>query len=117
MSAQVRPGRTFITFLCCVLALPTCTYILPGVSAVDASAAVSAGVILGLGYLLLRPLLRILTLPVGCLTLGLFNTVIDVGLIYLSDYLIEGFSVEGLVPALLAAILVNSLCAIVGGFR
>lgn len=117
MSREVRQGKTFITFMCCVLSMATLPYLLPGVTAADPQAAVAAGVILGLVYLILRPAMRLLTLPVGCLTLGLFNLVIDVGLIYLSSHLIEGFQVEGIMNTILSAVLVNSACAIVGGFR
>ena len=117
MSKEVRQGKTFITFMCCVLSMATLPYLLPGVTAAEPQAAVAAGVILGLAYLVLRPVMRILTLPVGCLTLGLFNLVIDVGLIYLSTQLIDGFAVEGIMNTILSAVLVNSACAIVGGFR
>lgn len=117
MSKEVKQGKTFITFMCCVLSMATLPYLLPGVTAAEPQAAVAAGVILGLAYLVLRPLMRILTLPVGCLTLGIFNFVIDVGLIYLSTHLIDGFMVDGIMSAVLSAVLVNSVCAIVGGFR
>lgn len=117
MSKDVKQGKTFITFMCCVLSMATLPYLLPGVTAAEPQAAVAAGVILGLAYLVLRPLMRILTLPVGCLTLGIFNFVIDVGLIYLSTHLIDGFMVDGIMSAVLSAVLVNSVCAIVGGFR
>lgn len=117
MSKEVRQGKTFITFMCCVLSMATLPYLLPGVTAAQPQAAVAAGVILGLAYLLIRPVMRILTLPVGCLTLGIFNFVIDVGLIYLSTQLIDGFMVDGVMSAVLSAVLVNSVCAIVGGFR
>lgn len=117
MSKEVKQGKTFITFMCCVLSMATLPYLLPGVTAAEPSAAVAAGVILGLAYLVIRPVMRILTLPVGCLTLGLFNLVIDVALIYLSSQLIDGFMVDGIMNTILSAVLVNSVCAIVGGFR
>ena len=117
MSKEVKQGKTFITFMCCVLSMATLPYLLPGVTAAEPQAAVAAGVLLGLAYLILRPAMRLLTLPVGCLTLGLFNLVIDVGLIYLSSQLIDGFQVEGIMNTILSAVLVNSVCAIVGGFR
>ena len=117
MSREVRQGRTFATFLCCVLAMATLPYLLPGVTADSAEAAITAGVLLGLGYLLARPLLRILTLPVGCLTLGLFNLAIDVGLVWACGQLIDGFYVAGIMDAVLSAVLVNSVCAVAGGFR
>ena len=117
MSKEVKQGKTFVTFMCCVLSMATLPYLLPGVTAAEPQAAVAAGVILGLAYLILRPVMRILTLPVGCLTLGIFNFVIDVGMIYLSTYLIDGLMVDGIMNMILSAVLVNSACAIVGGFR
>ena len=114
---SVKQSRTFVTFICCIMAMVTCPYLLPGITVTEPMQAVAAGTLLGLAYLVIRPVMRLLTLPLGCLTLGLFNLVIDVGLIWGCGQLIEGFAVAGIVDALLAAILVNSVCAIVGGFR
>jgi len=113
----VRQGKVFITFLCCIMAMVTCPYLLPGITVSDPVQSVTAGTLLGLAYLIVRPLMRLFTLPIGCLTLGLFNLVIDVALIWGCGYLIEGFEVAGLLDALLASVLINSICAIVGGFR
>ena len=117
MSKEVKQGRTFITFLCCILAMVTLPHLLPGVTAAETSASIAAGTLLGLAYLILRPVLRILTLPVGCLTLGIFNLVIDVGLIWLCGQIIDGFQVATVMDAILSAVLVNSVCAVAGGFR
>lgn len=113
----IRQGRIFITFLCCVLAVTTCPYLLSGITVTDPMQAVTAGTLLGLAYLIIRPLMRLLTLPLGCLTLGLFNLVLDVVLIWGCGQLIEGFNVAHILDALLASVLVNSVCAISGGFR
>ena len=114
---KVRQNRTFITFMCCILSMVTSPYLLEGITVSEPAQAVAAGTLLGLAYLLMRPLLRLLTLPVGCLTLGLFNLAIDAALIWGCGSLIEGFQVATVFDALLAAVLVNSVCAIVGGFR
>ena len=113
-----RPGRTFAMFLCCVLAVPTAHAIMPGlIQVAEPAQAVAVGVVLGAAYLLARPLLRLITMPLGCLTFGLFHWVIDVGLIYASAYFIEGFAVSSLGVAVLLALFINALIAIVGGFR
>ena len=114
---DAKPGGIAVTFLCCVLGVPTCAKILPGISAADVMASLQAGVLLGVAYLLLRPGLKILTLPIGCLTLGLTNFAIDVGLLYGCAYLIEGFSVESVVSAIGAALLINGISAVAGGFK
>ncbi len=114
---EAKPGDIAVTFLCCVLGVPTCAKILPGIVAADVMASLQAGVLLGVAYLLLRPGLKLLTLPIGCLTLGLTNFAIDVGLLYGCAYLIEGFSVESVVAAIGTALLINASSAFAGGFR
>ena len=119
-----RKKNYFLVFLTCVLAIPTCGVLLnelalPGGLTQENLALlepwVAVGVLLGVAHLLLRPVLRLVSAPIGCVTLGLFGLVIDVGLIYLCAYLVEGFHVSGLLYALLTAILINTICAIVGG--
>ncbi|MBQ8954670.1 MAG: phage holin family protein [Clostridia bacterium] len=114
---NAKPGGIAVTFLCCVLGVPTCAKMLPGIAAADVMASLQAGVLLGVAYLLLRPGLKLLTLPIGCLTLGLTNFAIDVGLLYGCAYLIEGFSVESVVSAIGTALLINGISAIAGGFK
>ena len=116
---KARPGRMTATFLCCLLAIPTLCRLLPPemMAAEQAGDALAVGVILGLAYLVLRPLLRLVTLPIGCLTLGLFNLVLDAGLIYACAWFIPGFTVGGPVAVLIAAVFVNTLSAVAGGFR
>ena len=114
---KAKPSGVAITFMCCVLAVPTCAKMLPGIVVEDYMAALQAGVLLGVAYLLLRPALKLLALPIGCLTLGLANFAIDAGLLYGCAYLIEGFSVESFISALGVALLINGISAVAGGFR
>ena len=114
---EARPSGIAVTFLCCVLGVPTCAKLIPGIAAADVMAGLQAGVLLGVAYLLLRPALKLLTLPIGCLTLGLTNFAIDVGLLYGCAYLIEGFSVENVIAAVGTAVLINGISAFAGGFK
>lgn len=108
--------RKWLAFLSCLLALPLCAEMLPGITAHPLSSAVVAGALLGAAYLLLRPVLRLLTLPIGCATLGLSGFAIDMALILLVARYVPGFSVAGLPWAALTALLVNGLTLITGGF-
>lgn len=114
---NARPGSVMATFLCCVLGVPTCVKLLPGLYAADMMSAVAVGVLLGAAYLALRPILRVVTFPVGCLTFGLFNAVIDVALLYGCAALIEGFAIESVIAAVGTALLIGLLSGIVGGFK
>ena len=117
MNKKPQFSRNTLTFLCCLLAMPTATYLIPGIAADTIETAILAGAVLGGCYLLVRPILRVLTLPIGCLTLGLTNLLIDVALIEALPKVFPGFTVSGFQAALLSALLVNGVCMITGGFR
>ena len=118
-----RRKNPFLVFLCCVLAVPTCGVMVGDLTLPaqwsEATLALLrpwllVGTLLGIAHLLVRPILRILSAPIGCLTLGLFGLVIDVALIYICGHFEEGFAVSGLLYAILTAVLINAVCAIVG---
>lgn len=121
MRRKVKSPRGMMVFLTCLLAVPTTACILYGMpNQIDLptfAPLLTAGAILGLAHLVLRPLLRIITAPLGCLTLGLSGTVIDVALIYLSAHFVDDFQVPGFGYALLTAILINAITAFVGARR
>lgn len=115
---RVKSPRHALIFLSCLLSVPTVYCMLygsPETADISAFAPLLAmGAILGLAHLLVRPLLRIITAPLGCLTLGLSGTVIDVALIYLSASFVRGFHTPDFLYALLTALLINAITAFVG---
>lgn len=118
MNKKPRMGRRTLTFLCCVLAVPTCVKLFhPFMRSNSLQTSLLAGALLGAAYLLVRPILKLLTLPIGCLTLGLFSFFIDATLIMALPYVFPGFVVESYLWALLAALLVDGVCLITGGIH
>ena len=117
-----RGGNWTVIFLCCTLAVPTVAWIMglygPGRPGPEQlKPALVTGAMLGVAHLFLRPVLRVLSAPIGCLTLGLFGAVIDVGLLYGCAAMVDGFEVPGLLYAVLTAFTINVLCAVAGGRR
>ena len=114
-------NRWGLILLCCTLAVPTVGYILglygPEPDMAALRPALLVGALLGLAHVVLRPVLRLVFAPVGCLTLGLFGLVIDVGLIYFCASAVEGFTVPGPLYAVLTALLINAICAVAAGRR
>lgn len=121
--SPARPSRSFVVMATCILAVPTVACIMQFISIHDQTDLEMAvpylivGAALGIAHLILRPLLRLITAPLGCLTFGLSGTVIDVGLIYLSARVLPVFQVPSLLYALLTAILINGICAFAAGRR
>jgi putative membrane protein len=68
--------------------------------------------VFGVVNALLRPILKILSLPVVILTLGLFTIVINAVLLGITAVLMDNFSIDGVVPALLASLVVSVVSAV-----
>ena len=121
--SSARPSRSFVVLATCILAAPTVACMMRLIeirSRADlplTAPYLAVGAAMGVLHLVLRPLLRLLTAPLGCLTLGLSGTVIDVALIYLSARLFPAFQVPSLLYACLTALLINGVCAFAAGRR
>lgn len=87
-------------------------YLIPGVDVDTFVTAVIVAVVLGVLNAFLKPILILLTLPITILTLGLFTFVINLGLIYLTDALVSGFTIDGL----LSAVLFSLVLTVINGF-
>ncbi len=57
--------------------------------------------------LVVKPVLSIVTLPLTFLTLGLFSFVLNALLFVAMEYVVPGFSVEGMAPALIGSIFLS----------
>lgn len=78
-------------------------WVLPGLSySGNFQVLILAAVALGLVNMIVRPIVKLVTLPINLLTLGIFSWVVNVLMLYLVTRLIPGFEVsafhfEGLV--------------------
>lgn len=95
------------------LGLWVASRIVPGVRIDNAGTLIVAALLLGVVNAFVRPVVFILTLPVTILTLGLFLLVVNAAMIGLVAMLLGGFSVDGLAPGVLAAI-VTGLASWIG---
>jgi putative membrane protein len=64
-----------------------------------------------------KPVLTILTIPITILTLGLFYLVVTAVIVYLCDYLIDGFSIDGILTAVIFSFVLSIVNSIVGSFQ
>ena len=71
--------------------------------------------VLGLLNATVKPVLKILGFPLTILTLGLFLLVINVIIVKLADFLMDSFSVDGLLNALLFSLGLSVVNALVDG--
>lgn len=63
--------------------------------------------------MVVKPVLTILTLPITIITLGLFSFVLNVALFYAMTWVVPGFMVAGLVPAILGALVLSIISGLI----
>jgi putative membrane protein len=65
----------------------------------------------------IKPILKLLSFPITILTLGLFSLVINVVIVYLCDYLVDGFKVSGFIQPLIFGLILSIVNSLVGSFQ
>ena len=115
MSNKRIIGRYSAMFLACTLGVPTCCKMLEGITASDVRGALATGACLGVLHLFLRPVIRAVTIPIGCLTLGLINPLIDLALLYAAARFTGAIEITNLLSAVLTSFMINAVCFIAAG--
>ena len=89
-------------------------YILPDVQVQSLSVAFIVAITLGVLNTFVKPVLKILTLPITILTLGLFSIVINIGMVMLAEALVPGFEVLTILSAFLFSLIVSLVSSFLG---
>jgi putative membrane protein len=95
------------------IALYIVTLLIPGVVVTGITATIIAALVIGLVNATLGGLLKLLTLPIGCMTLGISSLIINALMFWLASSLVPGFHVTGFIPAFLGSIVMSFVGAAV----
>jgi len=74
-------------------------------------AAFIGAAVLGIVNAIIRPILQVLTLPITCMTFGLFSFVINAFTFWLVGFFVPGFNVTGFLASLFGSVVIT----IIGG--
>lgn len=107
--------RFIIELVVTGIAIMLAAYVIPGVEVAGFWSAVLAGVLIALANATVGTILRVFTLPLNILTLGLVSFVITVLMVMLVSNIMDGFSVSGFFSAMFFAILTAIIQMIIGG--
>lgn len=99
--------KNILRLIACALAVWLTTLIIPGASLTSYGAVAAMAVLLWLINFSIRPVLKVLTIPIGCLTLGLSSLLIDVFCVWAADELISGITLGSFWGYALAALLAS----------
>ncbi|MBR1424911.1 phage holin family protein [bacterium] len=79
---------------------------LPGIEVESFWFAMLVAAVLTFVNIFIKPIVKLLTFPINLVTLGLFNIVINIGMLYLTAFLVPQFEVENFLSAFLASIVI-----------
>jgi len=99
----------FFRWLMLILAVIASAYFVSGITVVGILPALIAGAVLLLIYTIIKPVVKILTLPINLVTLGLFSLVLNVLFFWFASKVVPGFNVDTFLSALLGSLIVSVL--------
>src|SRR6185369_12844312 len=102
-------------FVVSVAAIIITTYLIPSASVTWVGAIVLA-VVLGVINMFIKPVIKLVTLPLTILTLGIFSLVLNALFIVLAAWLVPGFHIGGFWPAFWFSIVLSLINAFFGLF-
>lgn len=91
--------------------------ILEGISVDTYTTAILVALVMSLLNTFVKPILQVLSIPITILTLGLFYFVINVGIVYLCAYFVDGFSVAGFIAPLIFGFILSIINSLVSWFQ
>lgn len=85
--------KLILSILNAILSIALLAWVFPSVTYMDYTTLIGAGIVLALLQMFVRPLLKLLLLPINIITLGLFSWVINVFVLWLVDAVVPGFDI------------------------
>lgn len=101
--------RLLLNWLLSAVSLLIVSHLIPGFYVRDFTAALIAALVIGLVNATLGLLLKILTLPLTILTLGIFWWIINALMLIFASHFVPGFAVHGFWPAFWGALVLALL--------
>ncbi|GBO51531.1 hypothetical protein APA_495 [Pseudanabaena sp. lw0831] len=97
----------FVTILATALGLLVVDMVVPGVDIANFPAALIAAVVIGFVNAFIGPVVKLLSLPITFITLGLFSFIVNGILLWLASIIVPGFTMNGLLALILAPIVLS----------
>lgn len=106
-----------IRLACCAAAVYFMPQFLNEIKVSGTTTALIVALVMSFLNTFVKPILKLLSLPITILTLGLFSLVINVVIVYLCDYLVDGFKVSGFIQPLIFGFALSIVNSLVGSFQ
>lgn len=102
--------KILLQIISAILGLWLADKFVPGVNLAGSwQALIFIGAILGLANVYIKPILKIVTLPLRIITFGLFGLVINIAIIWLADLFFIELVIKGIIPLLWTTLIIWGL--------
>lgn len=105
-----------ISFLANAAALWVTTYFVPGVTVTDTTTLFLAAISIGLVNTFIRPILRLISLPVTLVTFGIFALIVNAVAFLIAAWFVPGFEIDGFMTAIIGALVMSIASMIINFF-
>lgn len=105
---------TLIHWVVSFIAIVVAAYLVPGVTHDSLVSLALLAVVLGVINVFFKPVIKLLTLPINIVTLGLFSLIVNALLVMLAAMIVPGFDVADFWAALFFSIVVSLVTALFG---
>lgn len=99
--------KILLHWIILTLAVLASSYAVPGIEVSSVVTALIVAAVLAFINLIVKPIVKILTLPLNILTLGLFSLILNAIFFWFVATLISGFSIANFKAAFIGAIIVS----------
>ncbi|OLZ08696.1 phage holin family protein [Sulfobacillus thermosulfidooxidans] len=106
--------RWLTVWIASAIGLAVISHIHLGIMAKSTEAIFVAALVLGLVNTTIKPIVKLLTLPINLLTFGLFGWVINALMLWLVSAIVPGFIVHGFGAAFWGALILSIVSGVVG---
>lgn len=104
--------KLVVSLLINSIAVVLTSYLVPNVSIDSYQTAIIVALVLGLINIFIKPVVKVLTLPINLLSLGIFSLVLNGVFILIVSNLVSGFKVGGFLWAFLYSIVLTIISSL-----
>jgi putative membrane protein len=108
--------RLLLHWIISAVSLLIVAHVIRGFNVTNFQSALIASLIIGLVNSTLGLVLKLLSFPFIILTLGIASLIINAFMLMVAAYFVDGFSVNGFVPAFIGSILMSIINYVLGMF-
>lgn len=105
-----------ISFLANAAALWVTTYFVPGVTVSDTTTLFLAAISIGIVNTFIRPILRLVSLPITLVTFGIFALIVNAIAFLIAAWFVPGFEIDGFMTAIIGALVMSIASTVINLF-